>query len=998
MLPTANVPATLRHAFSALSFLCALFVFSSPVRAQLAGAVDPGFVATTGGIGSPVVNRVVVQPDGKFYVVGSYQVAGGSPRRGLARFNADGTLDSGFNANLNGFARSIAVDGTGKIVVTGTFTAVNSVTRNQIARLNADGSLDTSFAGGAGLFDGFTTVGAEAVVIDAAGGVILGGTFKQVHGVTRNGIARLNPDGSLDTAFNPGTDSNGRVFAIRSDANGRLLVGGLFAQIGGLTTNSFARLNADGSGDATFNSGTGSLGPVRDIEFDGNGKILICGMFSQYNSAPQARIARLNADGSLDGTFAPLVTASSTTPDLNDLAVDSQGRILIGGTFNAVNAVSRSFLARLNSDGSLDTGFDIGSTLTFDPVRSIAVIPGDRLIVGGMFITFGTSQGDIRRLNADGTVDATFPARITVNSQASIVLPDGTGRLLVAGNFREINGVSRTGIARLNADGSVDQTFNPGTGTGAINAMILDANGRILIAGGFGAYNGTVRTGLARINSDGSLDAGFNPVIGVTATVNAVAVEGNGQILIGGNFSTVNGENRSRLARLNADGSLDTSFNTGTGPDNRVLAIGFDSAGRVLIGGQFTNVSGVSTGRLARLTTTGTADTDFLANFTSGQVNVLRLLPSGQVLIGGVNLRFGTNPIAFIFRLNADGSLDGSFSGQVGGSSTDGIRSIAIDSLGRIVVGGDFTGTSIPSRKFFTRLLSNGMKDANLDAATGPDLEVNGVAVDSTDRMLVAGKFSTFNSATRFGLVRLFGDTNCSSSVSPTTPIFPASGGTTTLTVTTPTGCPWTVAGTLPDWLSVNATGGSGNGTVQLTATANPTTSLRSASFTVAGQTVSVTQDASVTVNSSVGLVTTSAVIVPTICGAQGYANDYLVTAVATNTGTTTLYNLGFEVVELREANGAAPAVPFRLVSADGATCGSGGLAGSRQTVAAQIAPGGSVTFQFRIALPSIRRFRFLVTAVAATVAPLTNRPPRSTGVQPPLRGKAVDTPRYFRR
>lgn len=350
MSPTANVPPP-RRVFSVLVFLCFLFAFSSSTLAQLAGSVDPGFDATVGGPGSPTVRRIVPQPDGKFFVIGLYEVAGGSPRRGLARFNANGTLDGAFNANLNGFARSIALDGAGKIVVTGTFTAVNGVTRNQIARLNADGSLDMSFAGGAGLFDGFTTVGAEAVVIDAAGGVILGGVFKQVHGVPRNGIARLNPDGSLDTAFNPGTDSNGRVFAIRFDSNGRLLVGGLFAQIGGLTTNCFARLNADGTGDATFNSGTGSLGPVRDIEFDANGKTLICGMFSQYNSVAQARVARLNADGSLDGTFAPLVTASSTTPDLNDLAVDSQGRILIAGTFNAINTVSRSFLARLNPDG-----------------------------------------------------------------------------------------------------------------------------------------------------------------------------------------------------------------------------------------------------------------------------------------------------------------------------------------------------------------------------------------------------------------------------------------------------------------------------------------------------------------------------------------------------------------------------------------------------------------------------------------------------------------------
>lgn len=997
MSPTANVPPP-RRVFPVLVFLCFLFAFSSSALAQLAGSVDPGFDATVGGPGSPTVRRIVPQPDGKFFVIGLYEVAGGSPRRGLARFNADGTLDGAFNANLNGFARSIAVDGAGKIVVTGTFTAVNGVTRNQIARLNADGSLDTAFAGGSGLSDGFTTVGAEAVVIDAAGGVILGGVFKQVHGVTRNGIARLNADGSLDPAFNPGTDSSGRVFAIRFDANGRLLVGGQFAQIGGLTTNGIARLNADGSGDATFNSGTGALGPVRDIEFDGNGKILICGMFSQYNSAPRARIARLNADGSLDGTFAPLVTAASTTPDLNDLAVDSQGRILIAGTFNAINAVSRSFLARLNPDGSLDTGFDIGPTLTFDPVRSIAVISGDRLIVGGIFIAFGTSQGDIRRLNADGTVDATFPtSRITSNGTVTALTLDGSGRVIVGGFFNSINGVTRGGLARLNPDGGVDQTFAPNLSGASAKAIKVDGSGRILVAGTFTFGDGGNRSGIARFNPNGSLDTSFNPVIAANPDVISIALDTSGRILIAGNFSVVNGVPRTRVARLNPDGSLDTTFDPGIGPDNIVYGIAVDGDGRILIAGSFSRVGAINQRILARLDEVGNLDTTFTPALDD-RANVIVPLSNGKLLVGGRFGRFGTTPISPVTRLNADGSLDTTFStSTVGGFDFDGVRALAIDSQGRILVAGDFRSTGILGRGYFTRLLPNGTRDTSLDSITGPNAPTYGVAVDSNDRMFVGGGFISFNGDTHFGLVRLFGDTNCSYAVSPTTPNFPASGGTTTLTVTASTGCPWTVAGTLPDWLSVNTSGGSGNGAVQLTATPNPTTSARSVSFIVAGQTIAVTQDAAVTVNSSINLVTTSAVLAPTTCGAQGYANNYVITAVVTNTGPATIYNLGFEVVELREANGTSPAVPFRLFSADGATCGSGGLVGSRQTVAAQLAPGASVTFQFTIGLSSIRRLRFLVIGVGSTVPPLANRPAWK-GVPPAPRKAPVDYSRYFRR
>ncbi len=987
-----------RLALRALPALLILFFFIGGARAQVAGTVDPGFVATAGGFGSPVVNRVVLQPDGKFFVVGSYQVAGGSPRRGLARFNADGTLDSGFDANLNGFARSVAVDGAGRIIVTGSFTAVNGVTRNQIARLNADGSLDPSFAGGAGLSDGFTTVGAEAIVLDAAGGVILGGTFKQVHGAPRNGIARLNPDGSLDTAFNPGTDSSGKVFAIRSDSNGRLLVGGLFTQIGGLSSACFARLNADGSGDATFNSGTGALGPVRDIEFDGNGKILICGMFSQYNSATQARVARLNADGSLDGTFAPLVTSSQTTPDLKDLAVDSQGRILIAGTFSAINAVARSFLARLNPDGSLDTGFDISPTLTFSGFNSVVVTTGDRLLVGGFFPSFG----DIRRLNTNGSVDATFPtSRITSNGTVTALTLDGSGRLIVGGFLNSINGVTRGGLARLNSDGSVDQTFVPNLTSASAAAIKVDGEGRILVAGGFNFEDGSFRSGIARFNPNGSLDTSFNPVVIANSEVLSIALDPSGRILIAGNFSSVNGVPRIRVARLNSDGSLDTTFDPGIGPDNAVHGIEIDGAGRILIAGRFQKVSNINQRILARLDAAGNLDTTFTPAFDD-RANVIVPLPNGKLLIGGRFGRIGTTPISNVTRLNPDGSLDTTFStSTVGGSNSDGVRSLALDSQGRILVGGDFQFSGI-GRSYFTRLLPNGTRDISLDAITGPNGPTYGVAVDSNDRMVIGGGFTSFNGVTRFGLVRLFGDTNCSFSVSPTAPNFPASGGTATLTVTAQTGCPWTLAGTPPNWLSSLPNSGSGNGTVQLTAAPNPTTTARSTTLTVAGQSVTISQDPSVTVNGSISLTTISATIAPATCGAQGYANDYVVTAVATNTGPTTLYNVTFEVAELAEANGAPPSVPFRLVSADGADCSSGGLVGSRQTVAAQLAPGAGVTFQFRIALPSIRRFRFLVNALAATAPPL-NRFERirrnSILGPPPSRTKVLAEPSgYFRR
>jgi len=165
---------------------------------------------------------------------------------------------------------------------------------------------------------------------------------------------------------------------------------------------------------------------------------------------------------------------------------------------------------------------------------------------------------------------------------------------LIAGSFTTYNSTARNRIARLNADGSLDTTFNIGTGFGSqVESLKLQADGKVIAAGGFTTYNSTARNRIARLNADGSLDTTFNIGTGANLTINTIAIQPDGKVLIGGFFTTYNSTARNRIARLNADG------------------MSIQTDGKVLIAGDFSTYNGVSANRIARLNANGSLDTTF---------------------------------------------------------------------------------------------------------------------------------------------------------------------------------------------------------------------------------------------------------------------------------------------------------------------------------------------------------------------------------------------------
>jgi uncharacterized delta-60 repeat protein len=372
--------------------------------------------------------------------------------------------------------------------------------------------------------------------------------------------------GSIDARLAPGMDAANQIFAVSPTPDGKILIGGIFDHMRGLPLNRIARLNADGQVDSSFQLGTGASGAVISIAVQANGKILIGGYFSRYDGVLRNCIGRLNTNGTLDSSFDPGTGVSGAEdnggPFVSAIAIQSDGKILVGGLFNSVNGLSRINLARLNPDGSLDPSF--------------------RPALG----PFSVEQ-------------------LVLQSDRKILAVTGNGQAL-----------------RLNDDGSQDSTFNPSLNEFDWIAQIaLQADGRILLGGSFAdriagslpSFEGSIRALTLRLNPDGGADPTFIPLLNRDATIQcragianwdsvlAMAVQNDGKIVLSGAFSILNGMPARNVARLNPDGTVDGNFDSGSGADGQAAPMVLDQDGNVLITGCFTHFNGVPAEGLIRL-------------------------------------------------------------------------------------------------------------------------------------------------------------------------------------------------------------------------------------------------------------------------------------------------------------------------------------------------------------------------------------------------------------
>jgi uncharacterized delta-60 repeat protein len=755
---------TLLKKFSkATSSLLSLAIISSsmfvalPVReveaAVYSGGSDALFHsgAESGGIGGSIIRSIVIQPDGKIIVAGNIDSYNQVPLYNIIRFNSDGSMDTSFDVGI-GFDNdvyAVALQSDGKILIGGYFTTFDGVSSSGIVRLNSDGSIDSTFSVGTGAY------AVRSLAIQSDGKIIIGGNFSNFNGISSINIARLNSNGSFDSTFNTGlgvTGSGAALNTVSLQSDGKVIIGGQFDSYNGTAINRIARLNTDGSLDTSFNVGTGANGEIYASAIQTDGKIILGGYFNQYNDIGAQRIVRINNNGSIDASFN---TTSGADSYVMTVSIQSDGKVILGGHFDNYASSSAQSVARLNTDGSIDSSFNIGNG-TNGNVKATAILQDGSVAIGGAFESYNDTIVNIFAIvDSNGSIDASFNNGSGPNNYVASITIQGDGKVIIGGNFTLFSGIGINRIARLNTDGSLDATFNVGSGANnTVNSIAIQDDGKVIIGGGFTSYNGTSISRVARLNTDGSLDATFNVGSGADNTVNSIAIQDDGKVIIGGNFTLYNSTSINRVARLNTDGSLDATFNVGSGANNTVNSIAIQDDGKVIIGGNFTLYNSTSINRVARLNTDGSLDATFNVGIGANSfVYSTGIQSDGKVIIGGNFTTFNGTGRYRIARLNTNGSLDVSF--DIGSGANGIVRSLDIQTDGGLIIVGSFTTYNGIGSNRLARISVNGSLDPTFNIGAGANSHTYSAAIQDDGKIIIAGDFTTINGITRNYVTRL---------------------------------------------------------------------------------------------------------------------------------------------------------------------------------------------------------------------------------------------------
>lgn len=343
--------------------------------------------------------------------------------------------------------------------------------------------------------------------------------------------------------------------------------------------------------DKSFDPGTGANVEVRAMAVQSDGKVIVGGRFTMFNNERHVGFVRLNKDGSIDRK-----STLQTDGVVWALALQPDGKILIAGDFSNVNGEKHATVARLREDLTLDTTFDAASRKQVD-IR--AILPTkERIFLGGPTMNFHDSKFErIAQLDLNGNA---MDVVARMNGNVWALAMQTNGQILAGGEFDHVERAGkRLHLVRLNADGNPDPNFAPNPNQ-RVFALAVQPDNKIVVGGSFERIAGTQMHGIARLNEDGSIDETFNTGSGADSSVQSVAVQDDGKILIGGTFHEVDGMKRDCIARLNKDGTVDGSF-APEGLSIVVRSIAIAPDGNIMIGGGFTNVDGVARQNIARL-------------------------------------------------------------------------------------------------------------------------------------------------------------------------------------------------------------------------------------------------------------------------------------------------------------------------------------------------------------------------------------------------------------
>lgn len=666
------------------------------MRLNADGTRDETFIAPGNTSSCGVIMSVALQSDGKIIIVGDIPYCVSSTidnNENIIRLNTDGSLDETFttvvtdlgNGNSGEPIHSVRVLPDDKILIAGNFNEVNGVAQQRLARLNSDGTLDTSYSIGTGFNDVVNDI-----ALQQDGKLLAVGDFTEFNAISQNQIVRLHTDGSLDATFNSGDGvgrfqpSNGFIAPryignVNIQPDGKILIGGDYNRYDGNPVSRYTRLNSDGTLDNSFFN-IDDLGiEIASIYTSlvlSSGDFIVGGNFDKHNSYKKSGLIKLSSSGQVDLSFnsghGPTEEYYST--EIREIIKTSGNKLYVTGRFNEYDDVFSRNIARLNSDGSIDTSFSTGTDELINgfnaEVNDVIELSSGKIVVVGEFETYnGNPAPGIVRLNNDGSFDNTFNVGAGVSSSNLIntVVELADGKFLIGGFFDEFDGFTTRNLARLNADGSIDATFFVSSASQIYNIHLLN-NGQFFI-GTYSYNNDTIIGRLAKINSDGTRDISFSASGISTGTTEMVKVLDNGQLIVAGFYS-----NQGPILKLNADGSIDNTFNSvsimaGVNSNGKINDIELQADGKIIIGGRFTDIDGRTIRGLARLNSNGSFDLTFNPDPENVSIDsetfagvddyapsvfTLELRDSGQLLVGGDFRSYNAQPKSPLIALHAD--------------------------------------------------------------------------------------------------------------------------------------------------------------------------------------------------------------------------------------------------------------------------------------------------------------------------------------------------------
>ena len=606
------------------------------VRINTDGSIDKSFVLSAGV--SVYGSNIILQSDGKILITGNI-----SSKGAVIRLNYDGSLDNSFTpfATLDGGVTIIRLQPDGKII-----TAGQNTSGYKIFRLNKNGSLDVDLTP-------VDKIGTQYdIAVQEDGKILVSASFLVSGNYYRTKLIRMNNDGSIDSSFKTNNiTSDGVIRKIIIQQDGKIIIGGSFSVENSISS-SIIRFNSDGTIDTTFKTGTGADYRINDLGFFPNGKIIVSGMFDKFNKEVAKCVLVLNSDGTKDPAFDNICAGFNGSVSAVTILPDD--KILIAGSFISYNGKITPSLTRLNNDGSRDESLTFGGLRSFNSsaIYSVAVQKDGKMIVGGDFSGFNNiTTNKIVRLNYDGTRDNTFVIGSGFDYEVKkiVILPDN--KILVAGHFTTYKGSTCLGLVRLNSDGSLDTSFKAswkGMNGGSlpyVEDIIVLANGKILLS--YTPFQDS--NGLTRLNIDGTEDSSFvlDPLIKTGG--NRIFLQSDGKIIL--SFKKVN---TNGFFRLNPDGSLDESFNykpidnepyvtfvSGIQNDNKILVSGYSGSNN-------------NNHFFARLKLDGSYDESFNNLFNNSEIDVLAKIntqSNGKLIYTGSFVKYRGIPAGGIIRL-----------------------------------------------------------------------------------------------------------------------------------------------------------------------------------------------------------------------------------------------------------------------------------------------------------------------------------------------------------